>query len=60
MSSHAQSPSEALDASDTRKKEHDMLCYALMTKVVEGYVNGDEVWSPMVHGCTRDPTRCKK
>ena len=55
MSSHSQSPSEGLDASDTRRQKHDMLCYVLMIRVAEGFVNEYEIWSPMVHGCIRDP-----
>ena len=52
--SHLLSPSEALEVWDTRRHERNTLCIALMTRVVEGYGNGNQVWSPMVQGCTTD------
>ena len=54
MSSHLICPSEALEVWDTRRHKRDTFCIALMTSVVEGYVNGNQVWSPMVQCCTRD------
>ena len=51
---HLHWPIEELSVLDTRRQKRDTLCIALMTKVVKRYVNGNQVWSPMVQGYTKD------